>query len=774
VSKYTVRDKRQPSNLITSDLDANMRRLRQAGHTLPKSNILARKETENIQASVHNRTLIKEMARGATGAGTRTASNVQMALPKIRKPMSSLEDKGIPFDTSNPRDLKEIRRWARLFVTTHDLVPLLVDIYSKFPVVGMEFVCKDPMVKDFYEEMFIESLDYENFLQDLGREYFTAGEITSLAHFNETLGIWSAEEILNPDNVAVSKSLFQPKERVQLLVKEMVEALRRGPQGLSDEGTTPSEQLEQNAEYQRLATHYPEIIEAAARNDGLDLSDALVSRIVNKASAWDLRGTPHIMRSFRTLMLEESLNAAQDAVADRLYSPFILATLGIPNLGDGEPWIPDQVDLDETRDDMQNALAADFRLMVHNFGLDIKSVFGREAVPRFDADYSRVDRKLMQAWGIGEALISGGTSQTYAGSAINREFVTQMMLSYQNSVKRHMRHRMEIIAEAQEHFDYEKSGTGRKVVYRQIVETDDEGNEMLIQVPKLLIPEVRFQTINLRDEAQERQFLQQLKQNGVPISDATLAVNIPMDFKEELEKKSDETVQKLLAEAQAMNKAYLMIKEMGLPMPPELAKYMAAKAQLEKVENEAEDSGTATQMAKDQHEQFQETGIMPGAPGAAGEGGGPNDMDNGVEKSLDQGGEDENLHKIKTPKAKPRNRTRPAESDEQRSNSPKAAHLRFWEDPSSLHTASKVTHERAQAAVERMANPNPSVKELVQDEGFYDALNQTGLDFDQDYEDLEIYHFNKTGSTEVAVRYEHLSELLEQYELVYGVQPEWN
>ena len=151
--------------------------------------------------------------------------------------------------------------------------------------------------------------------------------------------------------------------------------------------------MERTWEYQQLVKHYPEIVKAAAQDDGLDISDALVSRLVNKAAFWDLRGTPHLLRSFRTLMMEESLNAAQDAVADRLYAPLILATMGIENMGDGEPWIPDQGELDDLRDDMQNALAADFKLLVHNFGVNVQSVFGREAVPRFDQDYDRIDAK---------------------------------------------------------------------------------------------------------------------------------------------------------------------------------------------------------------------------------------------------------------------------------------------------------------------------------------------------------------------------------------------
>lgn len=594
VSARAARGETPIGKLVTRNLRQEMSNLRAAGYTMPKSPVQADAETERVKAAVNNRTLTSAMRKNASMS--RTASNMQIALPKIRQPLSSLEDKGIPYDTSDPGQLSEIRRWARIFYATHDLVPLLVDIYSKFPLVGLEFTCsKDSQIQEFYQSMFMDTLDYETFLPDLAREYWISGEVTSLAHFSESLGVWESEEILNPDMVAVSKSLFQKTERVQLVVKPLVDALREGASSV--QGLSESERLEKQYEYEQLRRYYPEIIHAADREDGLDISDVLVSRIVNKTQPWDRRGTPHMLRSFRALMMEESLNAAQDAVADRLYSPFILATLGVPDLGDGQPWIPDQQDLDAARDDMQMALAADFRLMVHNFGLKVESVFGREAVPRFDQDYDRINSKLLQAWGIGESLISGGSGGPYASSALNREFITQMMVGFQNAIKRHIKKRCEIVAEAQEHYDFESSGGVRKVVYREIVERDEEsGEERIVKVPKLLLPEVSFSSMNLRDEAQERAFLTQLKQMGVPISDKVLAVNIPIEFEEQLEAQSEEQVQKLVAQAQAMKKAYDIIMAQGLPIPPEMASFLAAQQQLAQATE-------ATTMAQEQADQ---------------------------------------------------------------------------------------------------------------------------------------------------------------------------
>jgi hypothetical protein len=614
----------------TGNPDAEMRRLRAAGATLPNSAPRARLEAKRFGDQIRSGSLVDNTNRmmGADfrrrrASGLRTGANVQMAMPKFRTPLGSLEDKNVPFNVEDRKELQECRRWARAFYITHDLVPLLIDIYARFPLVGLEFKSTDPLIEKFYTQMFLNDLDYENFLPDsLGREYYVAGEVTTLAHFNESLGIWSSEEVLNPDFVRVSKGLFVEEERVQLMVKDLVDGLRDGPQGMGPDEETRSEREERLYEYRMLVQNYPEIIRAAQMEDGLDISPAKWSRIVNKSAPWHEYGTPPLLRSFRTLMMEESLNAAQDAVADRLYSPMIVATLGLENMGDGLPWIPMQSDLDDLRDDMQNAFMADFKLVCHHMGLNVENVFGRESVPRFDQDYERIDLKLMQAWGIGSALIMGGTGAagTYASSALNREVCELLMKSYQKKVIRHIVKRMEVIAEAQQHYAYEKKGGYRRPLYKEVVQFNEEtGEEEIVRVPQLLIPKVEFASLNLRDETQERSFMMELKQAGVPISDKSLAINIPIDFEQELPRGADETVDKLVAQAEAMGKAQSIIDHKDLPYPAELAQYLTQTlilrqqlAQTKMMEGQEEMQETAQQ----QQTPAGAMGALPGVPPA--------------------------------------------------------------------------------------------------------------------------------------------------------------
>lgn len=440
---------------------------------------------------------------------------------------------------------------CRMYYATHTLMGTCIDVYSRFPIQGMELTCKDPEIVRFYEQLFFEELDWAgDYLIDFSREYWISGEVTSLGNFNETLGVWDADEILNPDDIVPTFDPFTRKTKFGIKVPQYLRDM------LENESSFDSRVLREN---------YPEIVSAISSDETLSVSDVLISRQMNKISPWDTYGTPQMLRCFQQLLMEEGLNAAQSAIADRLYAPLILAKLGMVDAGDGQPWIPDPEERDLFTEDLQTALAADFRLMVHHFGVDIQNVFGRESMPRFDQDYDRLETKQLQVWGIGSALLTGSGSDTYASSALNRDFVTQLMSGWQRNIRNHFKKRAEVVAEAQEHFDYEMSGGIKKPIYEEVVVHDPTTGEETIQKrPKLLIPDLNFATLNLRDEATERNFLSTLKDSGVPISDAALMVNIPFEFEDEIEKIQQEKVKKVVAEAEFKKRARAALESQGL------------------------------------------------------------------------------------------------------------------------------------------------------------------------------------------------------------------
>lgn len=452
---------------------------------------------------------------------------------------------------------RKIRDWARLLYSTHYLVPSLIDIYTRYPLLDIELIHPDKRISEFYNELFFNGLNYQEFLFDLGREHWTVGEVFAMGSWHDGIGAWEDDEIINPNDVVVAKNRALRTYQYHIKVPEEIKRL--------------IERREPMQEYQMLMQLYPDVVAWAREDKEIPVSDVIMKQIKFKTNPWSEHGTPILLRAFRMLMLEESLNAAQDAIADRLYSPLILATLGLPDVDQDGPWIPDATELQALRDDLAMAINSDFRLMTYHHGLQIQNAFGREAMPRLDADFMRVESKVMQVFGIGAELLQGGRQTgTYASGALNRELITQMLSTYQHKIEQFFRSRMEVVAERQGHYEYRNVGGQRVPVMETVLMVDEEtGAEFVEERPKLAIPEVRFRSMNLRDEVIERQFLQQLSASGFPISLGTMAVNIPIDFDDELESRREEKIKTVVAEQQFKKELFDRLLTLGLPIPPE-------------------------------------------------------------------------------------------------------------------------------------------------------------------------------------------------------------
>lgn len=506
---------------------------------------------------------INEMHRRRTAAGPVSGmGNATVAWPKLRDPFEQFREKAWWFlkEGEFSQSLSKIRQWCRLVYMTHPLVPSLIDIYSRFPIIGLEFRHKDQKLADWYNQLFLDELNYQEFLYDMAREFWLCGESFALGSWHDGIGAWDADELINQDDVVVSRNSVLRRYQFHLKVPEGIKKL--------------IETRQPREEYEMLVKFYPYVLQWAQQNTEIPVSDVLLKQLKFNVNPWEPHGVPILMRAFKILMLEMSLEAAQDAVADRLYSPLILANLGIEDVGDGEgPWIPEPEEIDALRDDLALALMSDFRLMVYHHGLQIQSVFGREVMPRLDYDFERIDLKLMQIFGIGPELLQGGkASAPYASGALNRELITQMLTTHQVALKRFLRERMEVVAERQGHYEFEKRGSLRVPVYETVLMQDEEtGEEYVMEKPKLAIPEPVFRSMNLRDETVERQFLLELKAAGVPVSDTALMVNIPIEWDDEVSRIQREKMDKVLAELEYQKRLFLAIFINHLPVPPAYA-----------------------------------------------------------------------------------------------------------------------------------------------------------------------------------------------------------
>lgn len=488
-----------------------------------------------------------------------SGGNVYAALPRMYHPEDWFKYSQVPYNIRDDKQRFELYKWLDLFYRTHWLVPMLVDIFTRFPLVGVELFSQDKALTTFYEDLFFNRLDYEQFFVDMGREYWTLGQSFPLGHFNETLGIWEEEELLDPTSVKVRQFPIIGGKQFYLVPDEALINI--------------AQKKEPRDMYVRLEQYFPEILPFLQQKKDIPVSDVLLRQVAFKASPRDLHGTPLLLRSLRTLMHEEKLMAMQDAIAERGYAPFLLFKLGVQDMGPNRPpWIPGVGEIEALRNDIDIAFTSDFRVLVSHFGIDVQSVFGRESMPNLGDDFDRIERRIMQTFGINPNLLAGGAaSAPYASSALQAEFLSQVLRTFQHFLIKHYEARAKVVAEAQGHFAYEKRGDTRIPIMEEIVETDpDTGEQIIVKKNKLMIPEMRMKVLDLRDEQTQRTFLQALKQQGVPIPDQDIAMGMHYDFNEALDKVQEELIEKTVAQQEAKLKTYRILKAKNLPIPPDL------------------------------------------------------------------------------------------------------------------------------------------------------------------------------------------------------------
>ncbi|MBU6232381.1 hypothetical protein KGP36_07140 [Patescibacteria group bacterium] len=514
----------------------------------------------NIQAN--NRALMSAMGAQRRISGMRrTASeastDVALAIPRFYDPLEYWDLSGLPWNMADEGHRHKLHKWLRLYYATHRLIPALVDIYTRYPLIGLNLYSSDAKITSFYEDLFLNQLQYEKFLVNLGREHWTVGEAFPLGSFNESLGVWEREELLNPEDIIIENFPLLGTRQIKVVPPEYLKRLASTK--------SPPDQ------YKQLEINFPDLIPYLRRGEPFPVSEVMLKQVAFKVTDWDDHGTPILLRALRTLLHEEKLLASQDAIAERMYSPMILAKLGIEDMGDNlGPWIPGSDQLDAFRDDMDLALASDFRLMVYHYGLKIENVFGREQVPDLWHDFDMVSLWYMQIFGLQGVMGSGASSQPYATSALNAELMNQQLRTYQYDLKQHMVSRMAVVAEAQEHFAYERRGQTRIPIMEEVVEYDEEGNPHIVERHKLLYPTPNFQTLDVRDEATQRMWLMSLRSMGVPISDQRLMVGVEFKFEDTLDELYEETIQKTVAQQMAKLQVYKILRAQGLTIPPQL------------------------------------------------------------------------------------------------------------------------------------------------------------------------------------------------------------
>ena len=512
----------------------------------------------------------KGMSRSAgRGLNKKGFADASMVSPKMNEPMSAsmfLERYGLgqqfygQLDVNKSKEYREyMQNLCRLYYDIHPLVGSMIDIYSTFPIQGMDITCRDAGYEAFYKDVFFEKLNYETFMRDIGKEYFTIGECFTMADWDDTLGIYTDEYILSPSMFEVSAVPLTSEFTYEMIPTEDMKKLMSSQQ--------PKEA------YDLFIKTYGDIAEQIARGENITIDKKSIDHLLRKSKPNDWRGTPILKRAFRVLAYEDRLDSAMKAIVDRMYAPLLMFKLGLPDVG-GQPWIPTPENIDEFREELDDALAADFRAIITHVGVDSKEIMSAKSMSAMKSDRDMIDERIMMCFGLSSDIFKPSNT-TYASSALRMELATQTLSMYQRDLVEHFNKRATEIAKANEFYDYEIVGGDKKVIEETVrVYNEETGKVEEQKEKKLLLPKLSFKSINFRDADNQRDFLIKLREKGVPIPDSQLLVGVDVDFDDLITRQREENIQKKLSGAKEIKSIALAAVEEDLPIPDDVVKSM--------------------------------------------------------------------------------------------------------------------------------------------------------------------------------------------------------
>jgi hypothetical protein len=513
-----------------------------------------------MNASVNGEPLRKQgYFGGAPGGSFGTApfnTQAQGGIPPQTDPLNSQTRWGIPtWREDMPEGAKkelqrQARGWCRWYYYNHPVVPTCFDIYSKYPFVGLDLQCPDPAVEDEYKSMFFDIGNYEKVLPDAALSYWINGEAGLLGKWDDQYKGWVEEEIINSDDVdviswpgpATSKEAFlwyPPADLIQTLQDQDMDDPR----------------------YLFMLDNFGEEIEDWVDGIPSELPADVFSLIRFRPDMNGNRGYPLLMRAFYTLMMEEKLKQAMTAVADRLYTPFIVVKLGSKDLlAGGLPWMPNEAQMKAMQAHLEMVMLSKYRLMVYHSGIEFENPFAGQTIPNLTSDFDRITQEILNVFGISKELIMGGSSGTYASGALSAEIMMQQLATTQQQWSRWwLMERAKKVAEARGYYQIERKGNIFTKPMERVVEWNPVTRQKVVKERrKLMLPSIRMETMDWRDqETRVRGLMELRRQFDVPITDQRLTSFFDTDLNVDVEregwaeerKSQYETIQQLGAAA---------------------------------------------------------------------------------------------------------------------------------------------------------------------------------------------------------------------------------
>lgn len=476
--------------------------------------------------------LLKNIAVGGPSGGGPGSSLVNIPRERLKKMASQFNStrpglhRQAPsffhplFESINlqlPTKTREINQWCRHYYKTDGYVGTMIDLHSEFPLTGMNIICDDPKVKRFFEVLFFDVLKGQKLMGDINLEWWKLANVFPFGNWDDSKGIWTSFNLLNPDFVEVEKSSLAGEPVLKLDPDDNLKRIVASRQ--------PKELYEQLAKIED-----GELVNLIARGEKIPLNKFRVSHLAFKLSPYETVGTPIMFRAFKPLIQKDLIRRVQQAVYERHILPLKLIKVG----SDAMPANPEAIkQVREAFDELSTDLSAWF---VYHHAISAEYVSSAGKIHPFTDESKWVREEILAALLGNEAMV-GGTGPNFATASIGMQIL----------INRYMRNQQVLS-------DWIKETVFRPVAIAQdFKRRTDFGDEYIV-------PEIEFEFMKLKDDAQMKGLMKELMKSNL-ISKQTFYTY--MGLNPEREKKQIEREQ-----SEAKNNVLKQIKPGGGAPPP--------------------------------------------------------------------------------------------------------------------------------------------------------------------------------------------------------------
>lgn len=459
------------------------------------------KNVLGVQSTIVDRNSLPSKFRKKTAftmPGSAMGVNMKMGAPTFYHPLFQ------PVNMLLPRDRRERNEWCRHFYRTENIIATAIDLHTELPISDFNNQCGDKAIKRFFDYMAFDKLDIINTLLKIGHEYWKIGDVFAFGQLNEDEGMWEKFVVLNPDFVDIQSSIFAEEPMIEMIPDEKIRTIvTEGPRGT-------------NAE---LYNQIPEdVIRDIKMGRNIKLDNRRVSHIAHKASDYEIWGTPLMMRCFKTLIYKDKLRGAQDAIANRHIFPIRVAKVGQA----GEP-MPEQNDLDSLRDTLMAVQDDPNSFVVYHYGLQFDYVGSNGKLLPLNQEFDFIEKELMNGLGINQALLNGD-GPTYANAQVGMDALAKRYMSYRLKLEYWLKHKVyKPIAEIQGFYKPVNGEVATAHLREREIRRLAERKDM-----QLVIPEIRWQQMDLTSNQSAMQLITQLQGKGL-VSTQTMHQIVGLD-----------------------------------------------------------------------------------------------------------------------------------------------------------------------------------------------------------------------------------------------------